>query len=91
MQLEFIVNGKKTILKAMADGGPRVVLARRMEALIKHGDVDWAAQCFVSSKPVSSGKPEYHVDIQTVLDKHSAVFGDIPLGRPPNRGFEHVI
>ena len=43
MQLEFMVNGKKTILKEMADGGPRLVSARKMEALIKHGHVDWGA------------------------------------------------
>ena len=39
----------------------------------------------------SNRKPNHHVDIQTVLDKHSAVFGDIPPGWPPDRGFEHVI
>ena len=91
MQLEFMVNRKRIILKAMVDGGPRVVSARKMEALIKHGNVDWGAQCFISSKPVSNRKSDYHVDIQTVLDKHSAVFGDIPPSRPPDRGFEHVI
>lgn len=26
-----------------------------------------------------------------MLDKHSGVFGDIPPGRPPDHGFEHVI
>ena len=91
MQLEFMVNGKKIILKAMENGGPRVVLARKMEALFRHGNVDWATQFFISSKLDSNRKPDYHVDIQTVLDKHSAVFGDIPPGRPLDRGFEHVI
>lgn len=33
----------------------------------------------------------YHVDIKSLLDKHSLVFGDIPRGRSLDRGFEHVI
>jgi len=31
------------------------------------------------------------VDIQTLLGKHDIVCGPIPVGRPPDRGFEHVI
>lgn len=91
MQLEFMVDGKKMVLKAMPDGGSRMVSARRMEALFRHGDMDCAVQCFVSSKPTPNSEPHYHVDIQVVLDKHSKVFGEIPPGRPPERGFEHVI
>ena len=80
MQLEFMVNGKEIILKEMVDGGPRVVSARKMEASIRHDDVDWGAQCFISSKLVSNRNSDYHVDIQIVLDKHSVVFGDIAPG-----------
>ena len=32
-----------------------------------------------------------HLDQQAILDKYEAVFGDIPPGRPPDRGFEHTI
>ena len=28
---------------------------------------------------------------QAILHKHDRVFGSIPLGRPPDRGFEHII
>lgn len=38
-----MVDDKKIVLKAMFDGGPRVVSARRTEALFRHGEVDWAA------------------------------------------------
>jgi hypothetical protein len=31
------------------------------------------------------------VDIQTLLGKHDRVFRPLPTGRPPNKGFEHVI
>ena len=32
-----------------------------------------------------------HPDIQAILDRYDAVFGDIPPGRPPNQGFDHTI
>lgn len=53
--------------------------------------MDCTAQCFVYAKPTFNSEPHYHVDIQTVLDKHGVVFGDIPPGQPLDRGFEHVI
>jgi hypothetical protein len=34
---------------------------------------------------------KYPTDIQDFLQKHEKVFQDLPSGRPPNRGFEHVI
>lgn len=92
MQLEFLADGKKRILRALSDGGPKEVSSHRMETIIRHRDILWATQCFISSKEPSSqdGKP-YHIDIQHILDKHGVVFGDIPHGVLPDRGFEHVI
>ncbi|KAH9320972.1 hypothetical protein KI387_015611 [Taxus chinensis] len=72
-------------------GGPRVVSTHRMESIIRHGEVAWAAQCFISSKSSSDDGQQWHTNIQTIVDKHGQVFGDIPPGRPPDRGFEHVI
>jgi hypothetical protein len=37
------------------------------------------------------GKVHYAPEIQRIIDKHSKVFGSIPLGAPPNKGFEHII
>jgi hypothetical protein len=37
------------------------------------------------------GKVHYAPEIQRIIDKHSKVFGPIPPGVPPNRGFEHII
>jgi hypothetical protein len=31
------------------------------------------------------------VEIQELLGKHERVFEPLPVGRPPDRGFEHVI
>jgi len=32
-----------------------------------------------------------HPDVQSILDRYATVFGDIPPGQPPDRGFEHTI
>lgn len=44
----------------------------------------------ILDKTSSWGK-RIHIDIQSILNKHQKVFGDIPLGLPPKRGFEHTI
>ena len=79
------------ILRAISDSSPKVISAHRMEAILRHDDIEWAKQCFISSKETQGIGQQYHYDIQTVLDKHKRVFEDIPLGIPPNRGFEHII
>ena len=33
---------------------------------------------------------QHPVDIEALLQKHKAVFEDLPAGRPPDRGFEHI-
>lgn len=92
MQLEFLADGKKRILRALSDGGPKEVSSCRMETIIKHRDILWATRCFVSSKAHSSQDGNsFHIDIKHILDKHGVVFGDIPPRVPPDRGFEHVI
>ena len=37
------------------------------------------------------GRRHYHTDIQDLLSRHDKVFGQIPPGRPPDKGFEHTI
>jgi hypothetical protein len=37
------------------------------------------------------GRKHYPPDIQKILHKHEKVFGQIPPGKPPDRGFEHII
>ena len=36
-------------------------------------------------------KQEYPPDVQKIITKHTKVFAEIPPGRPPDRGIEHVI
>jgi hypothetical protein len=37
------------------------------------------------------GKVHYAPEIKKILDRHHKVFGPIPPGVPPDRGFEHII
>jgi hypothetical protein len=37
------------------------------------------------------GKVHYTLEIKEILDRHHEVFGPIPPGVPPDRGFEHII
>ena len=32
-----------------------------------------------------------HPKIQSILYQYAIVFGEIPLGQPPDQGFEHTI
>ena len=34
---------------------------------------------------------QHPVDIEALLQKHKVVFRDLPAGRPPDRGFEHIV
>lgn len=52
MQLEFLQDDRLVILRAMSDSSTRVISAHRMEAILRHDDIEWATQCFISSKEV---------------------------------------
>jgi hypothetical protein len=48
-------------------------------------------KCLVTTQKTTEGRQHYHMDIQELLGKHDKVFGQIPPGVPPDRGFEHTI
>ena len=52
MDFTFVVDRKKVVLRGMANEGPKEVSAHRMEAILRHDDVVWAAQCFISAEPI---------------------------------------
>ena len=70
---------------------PKVVTSNQMEADVRHGDIVWAVEFRIMEKKPVEQQKEYSPDIMALLQKYQKVFGDIPLGRPPNRGFEHII
>jgi hypothetical protein len=70
---------------------PRIMSNKHMEAIFRHGDVACATECLITMQKPSQDHQHYHVDIQEFLGKHDKVFGPLPVGRPPDRGFEHII
>ena len=60
-----------------------------MEEDFRKGDIEWAVELRVSEAR-STGQA-VHPDVQSILDRYATVFGEIPPGQPPDRGFEHTI
>jgi hypothetical protein len=59
--------------------------------IFRHGDVAYAVECLITTQRDSDSQQQYQTEIGTLLGQHQQVFGSIPLGRPPDRGFEHTI
>ncbi|XP_057857449.2 uncharacterized protein LOC131066653 [Cryptomeria japonica] len=91
MELKFHSNGKKVVLRGMSKGGPRIVSFKRMAKLIRHDQVEWAAECMILPASPVETKRDYPPDIQSLLTRKSKVFADLPPGPPPEQGSEHVI
>ncbi len=84
-------NGNKVVLKGMANRASIVVSANKMEALFRHEDIDYVVECLITTKKDANDRLQLHIDLHSLLDKHDLVFGEIALGRPPDKGFEHTI
>jgi len=52
MDFTFMADGKKVVLRGMANEGPKEVSVHHMEAILQHDDVAWVAQCFISTEPI---------------------------------------
>jgi hypothetical protein len=92
MRMEFQdKGGKQVILRGMSIGSPRIVSNQSMEALFRHEDVSCVKECLVTMENSSQDRQHYPTNIQAFLGKHERVFDPLPAGRPPNKGFEHVI
>jgi hypothetical protein len=83
--------GKRIVLRDMLTRAPRIVSAKRMERIFRHGEVAYAAECLIATGRDPDGQQQYRIEIRTLLGRHQQVFGSIPLERPPDRGFEHTI
>ena len=67
----------------------QTVSAHRMEADFLKGDTEWAVELRVSEAGAIG--QVVHPDVQSILDRYSMIFGDIPPGQLSDRGFEHTI
>jgi hypothetical protein len=92
MEMSFTEEtGKKVVLRGMTGNTPRVVTAKRMEAIFQREDIAYAAKCRISVEVDKKGETHYAPEIKKIMDRHSKVFEPIPLGAPLDRGFEHII
>jgi hypothetical protein len=87
----FTLGGKHVVLRGMSNNTPMVVSNKRMEAIFRRGDITYATECFITAQVDAQGRQHHHADIQALLSRHDKVFGQIPPGRPPDKGFEHTI
>ena len=51
----------------------------------------YTAECLITTQKDLEGREKYHPQIRELLGRYEPVFGPIPPGRPPDRGFEHMI
>jgi hypothetical protein len=92
MEMEFTgPDGKKVVLRAMHQYPPKIVSSHSMEAFMRHGDIEWVVECFISNKEPLDRLQQLPEDLQVLLCKHQKVFSDIPPSIPLDRGFEHII
>jgi hypothetical protein len=82
--------GKRDMLKGMTGESPRVVTTKKMHAIFRREDIFFAVEYFIMDKNDGTNK-QYPPYIQRILHKHKWVFEPIPLGKSPERGFEHII
>jgi len=68
---------------------PQIVLAHQMEAVFQKGDIEWVVELRASE--LGTTGQIVHSEIQSILNQYAIIFGEIPSGQPPDRGFEHTI
>jgi hypothetical protein len=92
MEMSFVEEGgRKVVLRGMTGNSARVVMAKRMEAIFRREEIVYTAECKASTRVDEKGNMHYTPKIKRILEKHQKVFGLIPPGVPPDRGFEHII
>jgi hypothetical protein len=64
----------------MSNDAPKIVLAKWMEGIFRHGDVAYATKCLITTEKHSNNNHQYHTNIHTLLRRHDRVFGKIPQG-----------
>ena len=75
MELEFkATDGRKVVLRGMSNDAPRIVLAKRMEGIFRHGDVSCVEEGLITIEKPLDNNHQYHTNIQTLMSRHDRVF-----------------
>jgi hypothetical protein len=92
MEMSFIEEGgRKVVLRGMTGNAAKVFMAKRMEAIFRRDEIVYATECRIVTRMDEQCKVHYTPEIKEILDRHHKLFGPIPPGVPPDRGFEHII
>jgi hypothetical protein len=51
----------------MLTGAPRIVSAKRMERILKHGEVAYVAECLITTQKDSKDRQQDHTEIKNLL------------------------
>ena len=46
---------------------PKIVTAKKMEAVMRHDDIAWVAECRISTQKPTAGGPKFPKEIQALL------------------------
>jgi hypothetical protein len=84
-------SGRKLVLRGMTGNSAKVFTTKRMDAIFRREEIVCDVECKIRECVEKNGKIHYAPEIHRIIDKHSRVFGPIPHGVPPDRGFEHII
>ena len=88
MEMEFQgQDGKREVLRGMNTYPPKPVSSQRIEDVLRQGDIEWSAECFVTFRKPPDNNTQHPTDIHALLQKHERVFRDLPASRPPYKGF----
>ena len=68
-----------------------MVTTKHMEAIFQREDIVYAIECKISVRVDKKGETHYTPKIKKIMDRHKSIFEPIPLGAPPDRGFDHMI
>ena len=83
--------GKPILVRGMHTYPNQVVSSHSMKSILRNGEIECDVECLITySKPhlkVSKNPKE----IKQLLGNYEKVFGDLPQGRPPDRGVKHII
>lgn len=89
MELKFMSEWKKVVLRGMSHGGLKVVSLKRMERLIRHNEVEWAVECLIMPSNPLVDKGSYASDISTMIKDRSKIMVMPSEPQKEHRNYPH--
>jgi len=64
MEMEFTgPDGKKVVLREMHQYPPNIISSHSMEEVMRHGDIEWAVECYISDRELPDRHRQHPDDI----------------------------